>query len=115
MSGAQIFSRLLVVTLSVAASCGCTRVDNQSMGRRLPKEPKSSGTSTHAIETELPGQADLEAPMSATESYNQQALPPRTSAPDSAEAEALFDELDSVLQELDSLLGSTENWEISLP
>ena len=115
MSGAQIFSRLLLLTLSVAASCGCTRVDNQSIGRRLPKEPKSSSTSTHAIETEMPGLADLEAPISATDAYNQQALPPRTSAPDSAEAEALFDELDSVLQELDSLLGSTENWEISLP
>ena len=115
MSSAQIFSRMLLLTLSAAASCGCTRVDNQSMGRRLPEEPKLSGTSTHAIETEIPDLADQEALMSATETYNQQALPPRISAPASAEAEALFDELDSVLQELDSLLGSTEDWAISLP
>jgi hypothetical protein len=105
---------LLILGLSAVAISGCTRLDARRLERPLGQEPPSPTAEQTSLGTALP-EADPE-PLVTAEESNTRAIPPSQPAPEhSAEVESVFNELDSALLALESLLGSTVTWDLNLP
>jgi hypothetical protein len=108
-------SNLLIVSLSVVALSGCTRFDPRDSVRRFPIEVSRRTTATQQIETPiLP--SDTPSGSNLPDEASPQALPSMGSTSmDQLSVEPVLDELDAALAELESLIGSTENWEVPQP
>jgi hypothetical protein len=107
-------STLLIICLNAVALSGCTRFDNGEV-RRFPIKASRRTTATQRIETIVPT-PDAPGESIPPEKASPQTLPPTAPVPmNNASGEPVLDELDAALRDLESLLGSTEDWDVPQP
>jgi hypothetical protein len=103
---------LLAIVLGAVALSGCTRANahktanNPNTAVETPSPPQAGENGhTHGISSPAPREGP---PPVNTEA-------PATPATDAEDPEAVLNELESALCDLDDLLGSTANWDVDAP
>jgi len=115
MNSLRSFTCLVLLSLSAVAFSGCTRFDARNESERSTGLEANPVAKTDTLETALLRTEDLDATLRGAEPNPPEHPASASAAAQTAQAEAVFDELETTLQELEALLGSTEDWDGSLP